>query len=69
MYVDFRSDWPPPEPRKPSCPTKRLSRRRESVLLYVIGFNLLMLVLAPLAGATVFDAVIALVRALSFAIF
>ena len=66
MYVDFRDDWPPLEPLKPERPKRRLSRRQETVLLCIISFNLLMLVLGPLAGATLFGAAIAVVQALAY---
>lgn len=62
MFVDFREPWPPPEPWQPKPPPPRISRRGESVLAWILGFNLLMLLLGPLAGATVIDAVIALIR-------
>ena len=62
MYVDFRDDRPFPEPWKPEKPKRRLSKRQEDIVAWVIGLNLLMLLLAPLAGFTVIDAIIALVR-------
>jgi hypothetical protein len=65
MYVDFRNDWPPPEPLKPERPKRRLNKRQETVVLCIIGFNLLMLIVGPLAGATLFEAVIATLRALA----
>ncbi|KQU55982.1 hypothetical protein ASG67_07830 [Sphingomonas sp. Leaf339] len=62
MFVDFRNAWPPPEPWQPKPQPPRISRRGESVLAWILGFNLLMLFLGPLAGATVIDAVVALFR-------
>ena len=65
MYVDFRDDWPPLDPLKPERPKRCLSKRQETVVLCIVGFNLLMLVVGPLAGATLFEAVIATLRALA----
>ncbi len=62
MYVDSRNDWPAPGPRKPPRPHSRLTKRQETVVIWIIAFNLVMLLLAPLAGVTLFDAIIALMR-------
>ena len=62
MYVDSRNDWPVPGPRKPQRPRNRLTKRQETVVVWIIGFNFLMLLLAPLAGVTLFDAIIAIMR-------
>lgn len=59
MFVDFSDPIPPPrwepEPRRPE-----LGAREEKVLLWLVGANLLMLLLAPLAGASVIHALLAL---------
>jgi hypothetical protein len=61
MFVNFNGDWPPPpEPPPAPSPRPRLDRRAEARLGWVIAINLLMLLLAPLAGITLFDAVRAL---------
>jgi hypothetical protein len=47
-------DWPPPprwEPEPPRPP--RISARDERVLLWLVGVNLAMLFLAPIAGGSV----------------
>jgi hypothetical protein len=62
MYVDFQDDWPRPEPWKPERPKRRFTKRQENVVIWIVAFNMLMLLLAPVAGGTVFDAVVALVR-------
>lgn len=57
MFVEgggWRPSWEPP-PRRP-----RLTRRQESVILWFIVLNALMLLIAPIGGATVIQAVIAL---------
>jgi len=60
MFVDFR-DQPPPPPWRPARPDPpRLTGRQQRVLGWMIGLNLVMLVLGPFAGATVIDAAVAL---------
>ena len=61
MFVDFQNEWTPPERPEPT-PAPRQNKRAESVTAWIIGFNLLMLLVGPLAGATLFDAVAALFR-------
>lgn len=61
MFVDFHNQWLPPEPPAPK-PVPPRNTRAESIAGWVIGFNLLMLLVGPLAGATLFDAVIALFK-------
>lgn len=54
MFVNFNADWPPmPEQPAPPPPKPRLDRKAEVRLGWVIALNLVMLVLGPLAGATV----------------
>ncbi|WP_294263384.1 hypothetical protein [uncultured Sphingomonas sp.] len=60
MFVNFNGDWPPiPEQPAPPPPKPRLDRKAEVRLGWVIALNLVMLVLGPLAGATVLHALIA----------
>lgn len=60
MFVDFRNAWPPPEPWTPKPVRPKLTRRQGKVMTWVIAFNLLMLFVGPLAGASLFDAVAAI---------
>jgi hypothetical protein len=52
-------DWPPPprwepEPQPPSPPgPRRISVREERVLLWLVGLNLVLLFVAPIAGGSV----------------
>ena len=59
MYVDGGSGWRPspwqPPPRRP-----RISKRQERVILWLIVVNALLLLVAPVGGATVIQAVIAM---------
>ena len=58
MFVDFQTGWPPPE-RWEAMPAPTPNPRRESIAAWIIGFNLVMLLVGPLAGVTLFDAVMA----------
>ncbi|MBW6528638.1 hypothetical protein KZ813_17490 [Sphingomonas sp. RHCKR7] len=61
MFMDFRDQPPPPrwEPR-PARP--RLSPRQERWLGRLVLANMLLLLLAPIGGATLVDALITLFR-------
>jgi len=61
MFVDFR-DQPPPPPWQPRRPTPRLTARQEKTLATIIGVNVLLLLVAPIGGATLFGAVALLLR-------
>ena len=62
MFLDVREPWPHPEPWRPKRSEPAITKRGERVIAWVVGFNLVMLVLGPLAGATVVEALIALFR-------
>ncbi len=62
MFLDTRDPWPPAEPWRPERPAPRLTKRGERVVGWLIGFNLLMLLIGPLAGSSVIDAVLAILR-------
>jgi len=49
MFVDM--PWPTKDDR-PERPRRRLSDREQKVLLCLIGINLLLLLVAPVGGAT-----------------
>jgi hypothetical protein len=57
MFVDLPGYWPH-EP-KPERPKRLMSPRREKLLLALLGFNMVMLVVAPIGGATLIHWVIA----------
>lgn len=57
MYVEgggWRPSWEPP-PRRP-----RLTRRQERIILWFVALDVLLLLIAPIGGATVIQAVAAL---------
>ena len=59
MFVDhqnrYRSDPWQPKRQKP-----RLNLRQQRIMAWIVGFNVLMLLFGPLAGATLFQAIWAL---------
>lgn len=62
MFLDTRDPWPPHEPWSPPPRRNRppLSRPRERLVLSLVGLNLLLLFIAPIAGITFFDIALAL---------
>lgn len=62
MFVDFSDPVPPPrwEPEPSRPPRPKLTRREERVLTWLVGLNLAMLLVAPIAGASLVHAVLAL---------
>ena len=60
MFVDFQ-DWPPPpSDPEPRPEPRRMTPRDERVLLWLIGANLVLVALAPIAGGSVLQLVWAL---------
>ena len=60
MFVPFDEGWPPPPRWEPRPERPRLSKRDEGRLLWLIGVNLLLLFVAPLAGVSVLQVIAAL---------
>lgn len=58
MFIDLPGNWPG-DP-KPEPPQRRLSPRRERLLLALLGLNMILLVVAPIGGATLLHGVVAL---------
>jgi hypothetical protein len=58
MYVD--EAWRPPGEPQPREP--RPTERQERVFLWLIAVNLLLLFIAPVAGATIIHAILAVLR-------
>jgi hypothetical protein len=58
MFMDYRGEWPPHwEPEPPREP-RRLTKRGEKVVGSLVAVNILLLLLGPIAGATVLDPII-----------
>lgn len=60
MFLDTRDPWPPHEPWSPPPRRTPLSRPREKVVISLVGLNLVLLFVAPIAGITFFDIALAL---------
>ena len=60
MCLRFDPDWPPPDPprRAPEPPPRRLQADQEKRLLQAIAFNLVLIIVAPIGGATVIGALL-----------
>lgn len=62
MFVDFEDGGRRhPGPWEPRRQPGRLTKRQERVIGWLVGLNLLLLLVAPLGGSTLVAAVIALV--------
>jgi len=63
MFLDLDANWTPPEPwTPPPHRAPRLTKRKEGLVMGLVGFNVLMLLLAPIAGVTFFDILVAALR-------
>lgn len=60
MFVRFDPDWPPLDPprRTPAIPPRRLDAAQEKRLLQAIAFNLVLMIVAPIGGATILGALL-----------
>jgi hypothetical protein len=58
MFLDPHNQWLPP-PEEPGPESRRLSPDQERTLMRLIGFNLLLLFVAPIGGATLLQPLIA----------
>ena len=59
MYLDEKNEWSHPAPRKGGRP---LTQREEKVFLWLIGAFALCLLIAPVGGASIVDALISMLR-------
>lgn len=62
MFVDFSNQGPPPGPWDPTPSRIRLTKRQERTVAWIIGINLVLLLVAPLGGSTLIDAVTLMFR-------
>jgi len=58
MFLDQHNQWLPP-PEEPAPEPGRLSQAQERTLMRLIGFNLFLLFVAPIGGATLLHPLIA----------
>ena len=62
MFVDFSNQGPAPGPWDPNPSRIRLTKRQERMVAWIIGLNLVMLLVAPLGGSTLVEAAVMLFR-------
>lgn len=64
MFVDFRDPPPSPPPWRPEprAPRPALTPRQQNILGAILGVNALLLLVAPIGGATVLQGLAALLR-------
>ncbi|MBP0493457.1 hypothetical protein [Roseomonas indoligenes] len=55
-------DLPGAGPRRPDPPKPRITPRGEKVLVWIVALNVVLLLVAPIGGATVIQALISLLR-------
>lgn len=65
MFLDVRDQWPPvpPPPQVPEQRQPLLNRRGERVVGLIVAINVGLLLLAPVAGSSVAEAISAVVAA------
>ncbi len=65
MFLDVRDQWPPVPPPRPEPPADkpRLDKRSERVVGMIVALNLGLLLLAPIAGSSVVNALSAMFAA------
>lgn len=61
MFLDLKNLGPLPEPWRPT-PRPRLTPSRERMVRRLIAFNLVLLLVGPLAGASILEAALYLFR-------
>ncbi len=60
MYLD--EAWRPSGEPPPREPRPRLTKRQERVVLWLLGVNVLLLLIAPIGGTTIVQAIVAMLR-------
>lgn len=61
MFLDTNGHGPG-EPERDGRPHRRLTKRDEKTLFWLAGINIIILLVAPIGGATLFEAVFHLFR-------
>jgi hypothetical protein len=66
MFLDLRDQWPPVPPPSPPPETgkSRLNKRGERIIGMIVAINLGLLLLAPIAGTSIVQAIFALFAAI-----
>lgn len=66
MFLDVRDPWPPVPPSTPVPGKPVLDKRSERVVGLIVAVNLGLVLLAPIAGSSVIQAVVFIFRRLHF---
>lgn len=59
MFVEGGGGWKPP-PWRPPPRKPRMTKKQERVILWLVGVNVLFLLIAPIGGGTIVQTLIAL---------
>jgi len=60
MFLDLNNYTPPPDPPAEPDRSPSLTPRQQKTLMMIIGFNIFLLFVAPIGGATVISALLEL---------
>ena len=60
MFLDLNNYTPPPDPPAEPDRSPSLTPRQQKTLIMIIGFNIFLLFVAPIGGATVISALLEL---------
>ncbi|EGD60834.1 hypothetical protein Y88_1722 [Novosphingobium nitrogenifigens DSM 19370] len=64
MFLDLRNEWPSVPPNRPEPRRPRLNKTGQRVVGLVLAYNILFLLIAPIAGSSVIVAGIAFFSAM-----
>lgn len=59
MFLDLKNYTPPPEPPANRGP-EQLTSRQQKALAWIVGLNIILLLIAPIGGATIISGLIEL---------
>ena len=60
MFLDLNNYTPPPDPPAEPDRSPSLTPRQQKTLMMIVGFNIFLLFVAPIGGATVISALLEL---------
>ncbi|WP_420383634.1 hypothetical protein [Novosphingobium sp.] len=60
MFLDVRDPWPPCSPSLPEPAKPMLGKRRERVVMLAVALNLVLVLMAPIAGGSIVHGIMAL---------
>jgi len=62
MFLDLRDSWPPEPWSPPPRPDPKLTPRQQKTMIWLVSMNVMLLFVAPICGATFFDAIATMFR-------